>query len=518
MNKPGAAKKYRKYFRASFLSRILIIALVVAAEALAVHLYNTDKDLFQHLSWNTIAQADLPSWRYELASHPQAAPPGQTTQSVPVLVYHGLISSPDQSNTLIKDFRAQMFALKAAGYHTISMDDYVAFMQGKRTLPAKSFLLTFDDGRKDSYYNADPILKALGYRATMFVIAYHAFDQGDTSTYYLNKGELQNMVRTGRWDIEAHSYDGHNLMQITKSGKSGDFYSNYLWLKDKGRLENKQEYQTRVGNDLTKAKQELQDNLHIKVNAFAYPFGDYGQGTMNNPQAITFVPAQVKKLYAVAFAQEGVDNTTTQNYYGTGGAKSTRLEPSYDWTAANLITMMDIGTGKSLPYTDTFSDISGWTNDEGAYTLDGSGMSLHADPTNTSTGVLLDGSQTWRNYTYTADLQWQAGQNVTLIGRYQDAKNYVACSFSTSFTTIRQTKNGVVSTLQQLNHTLPPGKTKLALSLRGNQISCGANGTQLISANANAAPEQGMIGLNIYDPTKGLAQIDVTRVAVEPAH
>ena len=508
--------RYHKYFRAAFVTRFVVVALVVLAETVAVHVYNNNRNFIHNMSWNTLTQAYLPSWKYELTNHPKVSVQGQA-QSVPVLIYHGLISKPDQANYLTQDFRKQMFALKAAGWQTVSMDDYVAFMQGKKHLPAKSFLLTFDDGRKDSFYNADPILKALGYRATMFVITYHGFDQGDSSTYYLDKSELQNMVATKRWDLEAHTYDGHDLMQITKSGQEGYFYSNRLWLASKNRLETEQEYEARVVNDLQTAKKELQDNLHIKVNAFAYPFGDYGQETQNNPSAINFVPTQVNKLYAVAFAQEGTSNDTTQNYFGTGGSQSTRLEPSYSWTPANLLKMMSVGESKTLPFTDNFADITGWRNTEGSYELSSTGMSLQADATNTANGVLLDGSQTWSDVNYTAHVTWNAGQNVTLLARYQDAKNFVACSFGSDGASVRQTVNGKVQTLAQTAYTLNHGAVVFGVTMHGNQVSCSANGKQLATATASGIPAHGMIGLSIWDPAKGVAQSNVTQVEVTTA-
>lgn len=513
LGKKLVPRKYHKYFRSAFLTRFVVVGLVVLAETLALHTYNSNRDFLRNVRPNTIAQAYLPSWKYELTSHHNTVPTG-TAESVPVLIYHGLISKPDQANYLTQDFRKQMFALKAAGWQTISMDDYVAFMQGKKHVPAKSFLLTFDDGRKDSYYNADPILRALGYRATMFVITHHAFDEGDKSIYYLNKSELQKMVASNRWDLEAHTDNGHNLMQISKAGQEGYFYSNRLWLPGQNRLETEQEYETRVVNDLQTAKAELENNLHIHVNAFAYPFGDYGQETQNNPNAVNFVPKQVAKLYAVAFAQEGTSNETVQNYFGTGGQQSTRLEPSYEWTPENLLAMMDVGSAKQLPFTDNFTDITGWRNTEGSYQISDQGMELQADPTNTADGVLLDGTQNWGNYSYTANVTWKTGDNVALTARYQDPKNLVSCSFELNGITIRQTVNGTVQVLRKLPYTLSEGPITLNVTVTGNQVACSVNGTQVLAATAPGLPARGMIGFSIWDPTKGFAASNVTKVEV----
>lgn len=118
-------------------------------------------------------------------------------KSVPVLVYHGLIAKPDKVSTSLEEFKDDMFALKTAGYQTVRLADFQAYIQGKKTLPDKSFLLTFDDARKDSYYPADPILKELHYSAVMFVIT----DTLDSKTnrFHLTKSELIKMKNSGRW-------------------------------------------------------------------------------------------------------------------------------------------------------------------------------------------------------------------------------------------------------------------------------------------------------------------------------
>jgi peptidoglycan/xylan/chitin deacetylase (PgdA/CDA1 family) len=66
-------------------------------------------------------------------------------------------------------FADQMAYLHREGYTTISLDDFVAFQDGKVTLPAKPIMLTFDDGFVSVYRYAFPILKRYGMKATIFV-------------------------------------------------------------------------------------------------------------------------------------------------------------------------------------------------------------------------------------------------------------------------------------------------------------------------------------------------------------
>ena len=141
-------------------------------------------------------------------------------QSVPVLVYHGIVEKPDDINVSLAQFKSQMYALKIAGYQTVSLEDYTKFLNGQKQLPEKSMLLTFDDGRKDSYQLSDPILKAIDFKALMFVITEHLSEE---NPYYLSASELHAMEKTGRWNVEAHSQKAHDLYPIDENGTIGHF-------------------------------------------------------------------------------------------------------------------------------------------------------------------------------------------------------------------------------------------------------------------------------------------------------
>ena len=97
--------------------------------------------------------------------------------SIPILLYHGITDEPYKGDILLEKFRDQMFALKKAGYHTITLEEFYKFQKGEINLPQKSILITFDDGIKRSFYKADPIFKALGFKATMFIITKYSLNK-----------------------------------------------------------------------------------------------------------------------------------------------------------------------------------------------------------------------------------------------------------------------------------------------------------------------------------------------------
>lgn len=66
-------------------------------------------------------------------------------------------------------FRQHLQYIKDNGYNVISPIDLKEFFNGSKTLPTKAVMITIDDGYKDNFEVAYPILKELGIKATIFV-------------------------------------------------------------------------------------------------------------------------------------------------------------------------------------------------------------------------------------------------------------------------------------------------------------------------------------------------------------
>ncbi|MBI3299895.1 MAG: tetratricopeptide repeat protein [Elusimicrobia bacterium] len=231
---------------------------------------------------------------------------------IPILLYHGL-SRFERSDAIPRSaFRTQMLALKERGYVALTVSELDRVFQGKSLLPAKPILITFDDGRTDSFENADPVLKETGFRASMFV---HTSKLRKTH-FHASPSDIARWHSTGRWDMQSHGYQAHDPMPLDAFGRKGHFLPNRMWLASAGRLERLPEYRARVENDYVKAKQNVSDILPgHEVVGFAYPYGDYGQTDYSNtPESAGINQALVRKNYRLAFVQEqyGI-NTLSSN-------------------------------------------------------------------------------------------------------------------------------------------------------------------------------------------------------------
>ena len=94
---------------------------------------------------------------------------------VPVLMYHRISAPPpDAAHPQLwvspARFRAQLRALKAAGWTSITAEELGRAIRDEERVGPKRFVITIDDGARDGWSNAAPILDDLGMRATYCVL------------------------------------------------------------------------------------------------------------------------------------------------------------------------------------------------------------------------------------------------------------------------------------------------------------------------------------------------------------
>jgi peptidoglycan/xylan/chitin deacetylase (PgdA/CDA1 family) len=169
-------------------------------------------------------------------------------QIVPILVYHNL--GPQSKGRLtigVATFEEQMRYLKKQGYRVISLSEFLEFASLRRQLPRKSVVLTFDDGWKPFREFAYPILKELGFTATLFI--YSDFVGARSA---LSWDEIRQFGQEG-FQIEAHSKTHSDLRR--RQGES--------------EAEHAQRMQAELAQPLALFQRHLGRTSHI----LAFPYG-----------------------------------------------------------------------------------------------------------------------------------------------------------------------------------------------------------------------------------------------------
>jgi peptidoglycan/xylan/chitin deacetylase (PgdA/CDA1 family) len=220
--------------------------------------------------------------------------------AIPVLAYHGIRDERDGYSISRRLFAQQMAALDHMGFQSISIEQFARFRAGDvRGLPERPILITFDDGRLDSYRGADAVLERHGFRATMFAIT--AEVEGE-NPFYLTWRELHRMDDSGRWDVQPHAHQGHRRVAFDEVGHMAPYYAVRRYTRSDG-LESFADYERRVTTDVFEVRDRMRDQGFEPV-AFAVPYGNYGQRETNDAAIAPFMRALLQRQFGgVYFVQ-----------------------------------------------------------------------------------------------------------------------------------------------------------------------------------------------------------------------
>ncbi len=240
-----------------------------------------------------LTPAELARWRVVPAF------PG----TIPVLAYHGIddtVTPTGPWSVTRTTFARHMAMLSLGGFQPVTIGQFARFAAGDTSgLPPKPILITFDDGRLDSYTGADRILQRYGMRAVMFVITGHADAR---RAGFLTWDELGRMARSGRWQLQVHAHQGHERIP-TGLARSGPFYANLRW--HNGVRELFTNYKRRVTADLLAARRRVAANAPgFRPDAFAVPYSDYGQYHTNYAPIPGWLTGWLRTAFRVIFTQD----------------------------------------------------------------------------------------------------------------------------------------------------------------------------------------------------------------------
>ena len=482
--------------------------------------YLKEKIAFEEYYYGSLFKWIISSWTTPNVPQPNSQ---AIAQSVPILLYHGVITAPgwksDGTNISLNDFQSQMFALKKAGYHSITLAQFLDFMQSGKPVPAKSILITFDDCRADSFYPVDPILRVLNYNAVMFVITGRSFEADNSkNTFHLSADELKKMLASGRWEMASHTQNGHGFLKIDVSGTQGHFLSDKLWLDDKNRLETDDEYTQRINTDLAGSKSDLEKNLGIKVLGFAYPFGDYGNDTQNFPGSRAILNNSINSLFPLGFRQVDV-NEFPGNYPGKDFRLVKRIDVNENMSKDQLLSLLNSSQDKALPYADTFSANNGWITAWGSSELKNGLLLTRSSPSENSSLTFLNGTFQWADYTMNAKARLLQGNSFAAVARYINGNNYVSCDFTGWGVALSQSIGGVETAISESDRNLsfsPNQDMAIGVRVSGNTAACYIGGKMIVTGTISPSLNHGGIGFKTWDNAINNSSLLVSDLNVDP--
>ncbi|MDD5656897.1 MAG: tetratricopeptide repeat protein [Elusimicrobia bacterium] len=263
----------------------------------------------------------------------------QGSAALPILLYHGLTASANDP-LLAYDYhyRTEVFAdhmraLREGGYRAVTAAEVAAWLKGEAELPARPVWITFDDGRLDSFQQADPILDRCGMKATMFVAL--ANTEGSRPPGYASWSMMRRWQESGRWELESHGGLAHMRVPSGPGGARGLFLINRLWRGEAGGLEPWSDWRDRVERDFRRSQDSHLRRAGRRPIAFAFPQGNFGQtgDNGNTPDASSVNLALAGKFFRLACVQDrfGI------NVRGRDPLRLKRVEPGNAWTGEVLL-------------------------------------------------------------------------------------------------------------------------------------------------------------------------------------
>lgn len=202
--------------------------------------------------------------------------------NIPVLMYHHFTTKEAELSSiriLPSEFEKQLQYLKKQGFETVTDQDVISYIEGKRSLPKQPVLITIDDGYESNYTYAYPIIKKLKMKATVYVVGSAIRDNND-SPYPPNElpklswEQAQEMYNSGLIEIQSHSYDMHRKGLVEGGGEAA-LITKPVYINEE--LETIDQYKIRVKNDLLTNKNLIEEKIGNQVVGFAYPFGEHSE-------------------------------------------------------------------------------------------------------------------------------------------------------------------------------------------------------------------------------------------------
>jgi peptidoglycan/xylan/chitin deacetylase (PgdA/CDA1 family) len=239
----------------------IVLATIGSPHRSASPVARARKPAVSRLATRTHRGASRPSLPHSTVHGVATGKPG--TATVPVLMYH-VINPPPAGAPFpglyvpSSEFAAQMRALKADGWHAITMDQLEAYWsRGVALGPGKPIVITFDNGYASQYVNAMPVLKRLGWVGDENIqLTGLPPSQGG-----LTNGDVRGLLAAG-WELDTQGMSHADLITL-----------------DAAQLH----YQVDTAREI------LRKRYGVPVDWFCYPSGHYDPTVIAAIKAAGFV-------------------------------------------------------------------------------------------------------------------------------------------------------------------------------------------------------------------------------------
>ncbi len=203
------------------------------------------------------------------------------------LCYHDIEDdAPDQHyvGVTTRHFVEQLSWLKRNGFHAVSVDDIIAARDGKRSLPDKAYLLTFDDGYESFYTRVVPILKAFHLPSVAAIEGNWVADTsgptvdfaGETAarSLFMTWQQVREVAQSGLVEIANHTLDLHRGIPANPQGNTQPSAVTRRYDPKTG-YESEAAYRRRVADDTAANVKAIEQATGRRPRVTIWPYGEH---------------------------------------------------------------------------------------------------------------------------------------------------------------------------------------------------------------------------------------------------
>jgi len=205
------------------------------------------------------------------------------TWALPVLTYHAVADEPSLIAVRPAVFREHVFHLRRAGFRAVSFAKATRVLDAPPPDDPRLVCITFDDAYRSVLENAVPVLREVGFVATIFAPTAHVgiANRWDTAApprgwSVLSWDELIALARDG-FEIGSHSRTHPHLPTLDDAA-----------LKE----------------EIVGSRREMEDRLGMAVPSFCYPFGHHDARTRDAVLAAGYSSACTTEFGACVAAHD----------------------------------------------------------------------------------------------------------------------------------------------------------------------------------------------------------------------
>jgi peptidoglycan/xylan/chitin deacetylase (PgdA/CDA1 family) len=230
------------------------LAAIAGATAIVV-------DARHHAKPNAAPTVTKPQRKHRRHAPPR--PKGPHDAPVPILMYHVIADAPASTpypELYVKpaDFTEQIAWLAQHGYHAVTLRRVFDFWRGKRVLPPKPVVLSFDDGYRSDVAVALPVLRKRHWPGVLNLVL-----ENLTPVWGSRPGMVRKLIAAG-WEIDAHTINHVDLTTLSAD---------------------------RLKQEVAGSRAAIRKQFGVPVDFFCYPVGKYDDTVIAAVKAAGFLGA-----------------------------------------------------------------------------------------------------------------------------------------------------------------------------------------------------------------------------------